>query len=53
MLTGFQYNSVWQGMLAAKTRALYFVNLARQYTQGKQWITGIRSFLHPALRLRS
>lgn len=41
MLSEFQRNQVWQGMLAAETRALYFADLASSYTRRKQWITGL------------
>ena len=45
MLTDDQINRVWQGMLAAETRALYFSDLATQYTRRKQLITGLSFFL--------
>jgi hypothetical protein len=44
MLNEYQTNRVWDNMLAAETRALYFGDLASRYTLQKQWITGM-SFL--------
>jgi hypothetical protein len=49
MLSEFQVTQVWESMLAAETRALYFANLASQYTQRKQWISGISFFLSSAV----
>ena len=45
MLSEFQINRVWENMLAAETRALYFADLASRYTRRKQWITGGSFFL--------
>ncbi len=45
MLSEAQIKRVWDGMLAAETRSLYFVDLASRYTRQKQWITGISFFL--------
>lgn len=45
MLNDFQINRVWENMLAAETRALYFGDLACRYTRRKQWITGTAFFL--------
>jgi hypothetical protein len=45
MLNEFQINRVWENMLASEARALYFADLASQYTRRKQWITGISFFL--------
>lgn len=45
MLTEDQINRVWQGMLAAETRAMYFSDLATQYARRKQLITGLSFFL--------
>lgn len=45
MLTEFQIEDVWKGMLAAETRALYFASLASRYSHRKQWIVGISFFL--------
>jgi len=45
MLTEFQTEEVWKGMIAAETRALYFASLASRYSHRKQWITGISFFL--------
>ncbi len=45
MLTEFQTNRVWENMLAAETRALYFGDFATRYTRRKQWITGASFFL--------
>ena len=45
MLTEAQIRRVWDNMLAAETRSLYFGDLASRYTRQKQWITGISFFL--------
>lgn len=45
MLTEFQRTQVWENMLAAETRSLYFGDLASRYTARKQWITGLSFFL--------
>lgn len=45
MLTGDQINRVWDSLLAAETRALYFSDLATRYARQKQWITGLSFFL--------
>jgi len=45
MLNEFETARVWENMLAAETRALYFADLASRYTRRKQWITGISFFL--------
>lgn len=45
MLNEVQIRRVWDGMLAAETRSLYFGDLASRYTRQKQWITGISFFL--------
>jgi hypothetical protein len=45
MLSQFQINQVWENMLAAETRSLYFADLASRYTIRKQWITGVSFFL--------
>jgi hypothetical protein len=45
MLNEFQRTQVWQNMLAAETRSLYFGDLASRYTRLKQWITGLSFFL--------
>ncbi len=45
MLNGFQVNRVWENMLAAEARSLYFADLASRYTRRKQWITGMSFFL--------
>ncbi|MGH8335666.1 MAG: hypothetical protein ACRETL_02305, partial [Gammaproteobacteria bacterium] len=44
VLTDFQINRVWEHMLAAESRALYFGDLASRYTRRKQWITGVSFF---------
>jgi hypothetical protein len=44
-LTEDQTSRVWENMLAAETRALYFGDLTTQYTRQKQWITGSSFFL--------
>jgi hypothetical protein len=44
MLSEFQTNGVWESMLAAETRALYFANLASRYTRIKQLISGASFF---------
>src|SRR6185437_2123036 len=45
MLSDFQINKTWQGMLDSEARALYFADLAHRYTLQKQWITGVSFFL--------
>jgi len=45
MLSEAQIKRVWDNMLAAETRALYFGDLASRYTRQKQWIAGISFFL--------
>jgi hypothetical protein len=45
VLSEAQIRRVWDNMLAAETRALYFGDLASRYTRQKQWITGISFFL--------
>ena len=45
MLNDHQITSVWEHLLAAETRALYFGDLTSRYTVQKQWITGVSFFL--------
>jgi hypothetical protein len=45
MLSQDQINHVWDSLLAAETRALYFSDLASTYARQKQWITGLSFFL--------
>jgi hypothetical protein len=45
MLSEFQRTEVWENLLAAETRSLYFGDLASRYTRRKQWITGVSFFL--------
>ncbi|MGA2181878.1 MAG: hypothetical protein ABSH47_02510 [Bryobacteraceae bacterium] len=45
MLNEFQTKRVWENMLAAEARSLYFADLASRYTRHKQWITGASFFL--------
>ena len=45
MLNDHQITSVWEHLLAAETRALYFGDLTSRYTAQKQWITGVSFFL--------
>jgi len=45
MLNEHQISKVWQNMLAAEARSLYFADLASRYTKQKQWITGASFFL--------
>lgn len=49
MLNEHQTNSVWQGLISAETRALYFADLAHTYTVRKQWISGLSFFLSSAV----
>ncbi len=44
MLSEFQIKHVWESMLAAEARSLYFGDLASRYTRRKQWITGVSFF---------
>ena len=45
MLNEDQIQQIWEGMISAETRALYFADLGRMTTIRKQWITGISFFL--------
>jgi hypothetical protein len=45
MLTDDQVNRVWENLLAAEARSLYFADLGARYTLRKQWITGLSFFL--------
>jgi len=45
VLSEQQIAHVWENMIAAETRALYFADLAASYTRRKQWITGLTFFL--------
>jgi hypothetical protein len=45
MLNESQVNRVWENMLSAETRALYFGDLGRRYSIQKQWMTGLSFFL--------
>jgi hypothetical protein len=45
MLTEGQANRIWQKMVEAEVRSLYFADLASRYTKRKQIITGISFFL--------
>ncbi len=45
MLNEYQVSRVWESMLAAEARSLYFADLAASYTRRKQWITGLSFFL--------
>jgi hypothetical protein len=45
VLNEFQIERVWENMLAAEARSLYFADLASRYTRHKQWITGASFFL--------
>jgi hypothetical protein len=45
MLTENQTNRVWQRMVEAEVRSLYFADLASRYTKRKQIITGVSFFL--------
>jgi hypothetical protein len=45
VLNEFQVSRVWENMLAAEARALYFADLASLYTRRKQFITGSSFFL--------
>lgn len=45
MLNDHQVRRVWEGLLSAETRALYFGDLATRDTRRKQWITGLSFFL--------
>ena len=49
MLNELQIQQIWEGMLAAETRALYFADLASRYTATKQWISGLSFFLSSAV----
>jgi hypothetical protein len=44
VLKDSQIARVWEDMLAAETRSLYFGDLASRYAGRKQWITGLSFF---------
>ncbi|HYM06083.1 MAG TPA: hypothetical protein VEU11_05940 [Terriglobales bacterium] len=44
MLNEFRIKRVWECMLAAEARSLYFGDLAVRYTRKRQWITGLSFF---------
>jgi acyl-CoA hydrolase len=48
MLNDNQIRDLWDRMLAAETRTLYFADLSNRYTQLKQVITGVSFFLSSA-----
>lgn len=45
MLSEDQINRVWENMVSAETRSLYFGDLGSRDTRYKQWITGCSFFL--------
>jgi hypothetical protein len=45
MLTESQANRVWERMVEAEVRSLYFGDLANRYTRRKQFIAGLSFFL--------
>jgi hypothetical protein len=45
LLNDGQIGRVWEKMLEAETRSLYFADLANRFTREKQWITGASFFL--------
>jgi hypothetical protein len=45
MLTESQANRVWERMVEAEVRSLYFADLANRYTRRKQILTGLSFFL--------
>lgn len=45
MLTDDRVARVWEYMIAAETRALYFGDWGTRYTRRKQWITAVSFFL--------
>jgi hypothetical protein len=45
MLTEHQIGCVWESMIEAEARALYFADLASRYARQKQIITGLSFFL--------
>jgi len=45
MLTESQANRVWERMVEAEVRSLYFADLANRYTRRKQIIAGLSFFL--------
>jgi hypothetical protein len=45
MLSEPQVTQVWDSMISAETRALYFASLASRYSAQKQWISGASFFL--------
>ena len=45
MLTEAQTNRIWESMVSAEVRSLYFGDLAARYTKTKQILTGVSFFL--------
>lgn len=45
MLTENEVGRIWQRMLEAEVRSMYFADLAAKYTKQKQIITGVSFFL--------
>ena len=52
MLSEAQITGVWENQIAAEVRALYFAELAGNYTLQKQWITGMSFFLSSGAAVR-
>ena len=44
MLTEDQTNRLWNDILAAEVRSLYFADLGARYTRQKRLITGVSLF---------
>src|ERR1700729_143170 len=47
-MTESQINNVWERMISAEVRSLYFADLTARYSRQKQWITGLSFFLSSA-----
>jgi hypothetical protein len=47
-MTESQITDVWERMISAEVRSLYFADLTGRYSRRKQWITGLSFFLSSA-----
>ena len=47
-MTESQINNVWERLISAEVRSLYFADLTGRYSRRKQWITGRSFFLSSA-----
>jgi hypothetical protein len=47
-MTQDRINNVWERMISAEVRSLYFADLTATYSRRKQWIAGLSFFLSSA-----